>query len=91
MRSLPNRTKMLLSTIVQQYKSSVARKIRYSCNRSRFQWQKSFYDHIIRTERSFNKIREYIKYNPQKWESDIENAIIIGTSSSEYYRKLVNC
>lgn len=91
MRSLPNRSKMLLSTIVQQYKSSVTRKIRYSCNHSRFQWQKSFYDHIIRTERSFNKIREYIKYNPLKWESDIENLINIGMSSREYYRKIVNC
>ena len=91
MRSLPNRTKMLLSSIVQQYKSSVTRKIRYSCNHNRFQWQKSFYDHIIRTERSFNNIREYIKYNPLKWESDIENTININMSDREYYRKILNC
>jgi putative transposase len=55
MRSLPNGTKMVLSIIVQQYKSSVTRKIRHSSNDSRFQWQKSFYDHIITTERSFRK------------------------------------
>ena len=91
MRSLPNRTKMLLSSIVQQYKSSVTRKIRYSSNHSRFQWQKSFYDHIIRTEGNFNKIREYNSYNPLKWEADIENLINIGRSTREYYKKIVNC
>jgi len=31
-------------------------------------WQRSFYDHIIRDERSLNKIREYIVNNPLKWE-----------------------
>ena len=35
-----------------------------------FQWQKSFYDHIIRDEFSLFKIQRYIRNNPVKWELD---------------------
>jgi len=38
-----------------------------------FAWQKSFYDHIIRNEKSLNKIRNYIYNNPLKWELDRNN------------------
>lgn len=38
-------------------------------------WQRSFYDHIIRNERSLNAIREYISDNPVNWEQDIDNLI----------------
>ncbi|MCK9375445.1 MAG: YraN family protein [Syntrophobacterales bacterium] len=36
-------------------------------------WQRSFYEHVIRNDEALNRIREYIKYNPQKWELDREN------------------
>jgi len=36
-------------------------------------WQKSFYDHIIRSEDDFQIIREYIYNNPLKWELDLLN------------------
>jgi putative transposase len=35
-----------------------------------FYWQPRFYDHIIRNEKSFNKIREYISNNVMQWEFD---------------------
>ena len=35
-------------------------------------WQRNYYDHIIRNEKSLNKIREYISNNPENWERDIE-------------------
>ena len=35
-----------------------------------FGWQPRFYDHIIRDEESFDRIRQYIADNPLKWESD---------------------
>ncbi len=38
-------------------------------------WQRSFYDHIVRNERSLNAIREYISHNPVNWERDIDNLI----------------
>ena len=36
-------------------------------------WQRSFYDHVIRNDEALNRIREYIKYNPQRWDLDREN------------------
>ncbi len=36
-------------------------------------WQRSFHDHIIRNERSLQKIREYIINNPANWADDEEN------------------
>ncbi|MFC1646023.1 transposase [Candidatus Omnitrophota bacterium] len=40
-------------------------------------WQRSFYDHIIRNERSLQDIREYINNNPLNWDTD-KNNINIG-------------
>jgi REP element-mobilizing transposase RayT len=66
---------MLVRTIkvIQQYKSSVTRKINSMQNDFEFGWQKSFYDHIIRSERSLESIREYIQNNHLKWDLDMEN------------------
>ncbi len=40
-----------------------------------FSWQRSYYDHIIRNEKSLYKIRRYIRYNPLKWDIDKNNQI----------------
>lgn len=73
MHSLQDRTKMLLSKIIQQYKASVTRKINSLKSGFHFGWQKSNYDHVIRNDRSLDNLREYIINNPLKWELDIEN------------------
>jgi REP element-mobilizing transposase RayT len=33
-------------------------------------WQRGFFEHIIRNEKELLKIRDYISFNPMKWESD---------------------
>ena len=33
-------------------------------------WQRNYYEHIIRSEESLNKIREYVVNNPWLWERD---------------------
>lgn len=33
-------------------------------------WQKNYYEHIIRNEKSLEEIREYITNNPRSWEQD---------------------
>ncbi|MBN1359476.1 MAG: hypothetical protein JW993_02740 [Sedimentisphaerales bacterium] len=38
-----------------------------------FHWQPRFYEHIIRDQRSLEKIRHYIATNPQRWEFDEYN------------------
>lgn len=58
-----------LSQIVGSYKNAVTKSIRAQTN-IEFSWQPSFYDHVIRKDESLDKIREYIKNNPLKWELD---------------------
>lgn len=53
-----------ISTVVQQMKGIVTKKIGFSI------WQKSFHDHIIRNEKEFQKIWEYVENNPLKWDED---------------------
>lgn len=36
-------------------------------------WQRNYYEHVIRNEEELNNAREYIMYNPVRWESDREN------------------
>ena len=36
-------------------------------------WQRSFFEHVIRSEKSLNKIRAYIRDNPLNWELDKDN------------------
>ena len=36
-------------------------------------WQRNYYEHIVRSERALDGIREYIVNNPLKWHLDKEN------------------
>ncbi len=63
-----------LSEIVRAFKTYSARKI----NEDRQSqgtpiWQRSYYEHIIRSEKEYSQIGEYIMYNPAKWDMDGEN------------------
>lgn len=53
-----------VARIVKQIKGYVTKQIGYSI------WQKSYYDHIIRKESSYQEIWQYIDNNPLKWELD---------------------
>jgi REP element-mobilizing transposase RayT len=33
-------------------------------------WQRNYYEHIIRDEKGYKNISNYIVNNPQKWEED---------------------
>jgi len=59
-----------LSEIVRGFKTFSSRKINHLNPSLNFSWQRSFYDHIIRTEKTLGKIREYITNNPLRWEFD---------------------
>lgn len=58
-----------LTHVIGQYKMSVTKKI-HEMEPSIAVWQRSFHDHIIRNQRSYEKIWEYIDNNPVKWEMD---------------------
>jgi putative transposase len=58
-----------VSVIIQQYKSSVKRWCDQN-NRNNFEWQSRFHDHIIRNAESYERIKQYIRENPARWNAD---------------------
>jgi REP element-mobilizing transposase RayT len=71
--SLQSRNMELIPKIISQYKSSVTRTIRQQSGDYEFGWQKSYHDRIIRSEKSLNRIRNYIRNNPVNWGKDRNN------------------
>jgi REP element-mobilizing transposase RayT len=66
-----------LPEIVRAFKSFSARRINeYRRTPGTPVWQRNYYEHIIRNERSLGRIREYIVNNPLQWELDRENPAI---------------
>jgi len=63
-----DRTKMILSKVVQQFKRQVTIEIKTKNKLNEPVWQKSFYDHVIRNEKELYEIRKYIEQNPLKWD-----------------------
>ena len=53
-----------INKIIKKFKSSVSRELGYSI------WQKSYYDHIIRNEKEFYAIKQYIQNNVINWKND---------------------
>ena len=61
-----------LGAVVNQFKGACTNRIRETYL-PEFKWQARFHDHVIRNEKSLNKIREYIINNPMQWEMDEYN------------------
>ena len=63
--------KQSLPVIIRSFKSTVTR---WCCDSEyyHFQWHRSFYDHIIRSEKQLSSIRHYICTNPVNWAADPE-------------------
>ncbi len=53
-----------LSRIIKQFKGTITKQIGISI------WQKSFNDRIIRNEKGYQEVWQYIHTNPLKWEED---------------------
>ena len=53
-----------VSTVIAQMKGAVSKRVGMSI------WQKSFHDHIVRTEADYQEIWKYIENNPIQWETD---------------------
>ena len=58
------KSNVTISKIIKNFKTNITREIEYSI------WQKSFYEHIIRNEKEYLKIKEYIKNNVINWRKD---------------------
>lgn len=58
-----------LSTVIGQYKAGVSRKSRM-VDPGISVWQRSFHDHIIRNQSSYEDIWNYVRFNHLKWQDD---------------------
>ena len=69
-----------LGSFIAGFKSVVTKRINGIRNTSgKSIWQRNYYEHVIRDEKSLNRIREYIVSNPLRWELDRENPRRTGT------------
>jgi REP element-mobilizing transposase RayT len=57
-----------IGTILRLYKQACT--IRIRTEHPEFTWLRGYHDHIIRNQDSYNRIRQYIIENPQKWAED---------------------
>jgi len=63
-------TSKSLGTIVGSYKSSVTRYIRKTLPEFEHEiiWQGRYHDHIIRNQREYETIAQYVATNPARWQ-----------------------
>ncbi len=60
-----------LGAIIGQFKAAVSRRAKaVGISGDTRIWQRGYYDHIVRDERTSNEIRRYIIENPAKWFDD---------------------
>jgi REP element-mobilizing transposase RayT len=68
--SLPSPQKIKsISELMGALKTTSSKKIHLAGN-LHFQWQRSFYDNIVKSENAYWNIYNYITQNPEKWEGD---------------------
>ncbi len=66
--------KVTLGHIIAYYKYETTKLVNHIRNgKTSPLWQRDYYEHIVRHDDDLNDIREYITYNPLKWELDKEN------------------
>lgn len=70
-KNVPDAQGPTLGTVMGWYKYNVTKQINAECNNSGIQFfQRSFHDHVIRGEKDYLKIWEYIENNPARWKED---------------------
>jgi putative transposase len=57
-----------IASVIRGFKAAVKK---YAImNNIAFEWQSRFYDNIVQSDESFNRIRQYIQSNPSDWAAD---------------------
>lgn len=64
-----------LGSIVRGYKIGVTKDVKILCDNLEYGsiWQRNFYDSIIETDEHLFAAQDYIRNNPSKWKSDLNN------------------
>ncbi|MBD6620225.1 transposase [Komarekiella sp. 'clone 1'] len=64
-----------IPTVIGSYKSAVSKSINVIWHtKGQSIWQRNFYEHISRDQKSLDHIRQYILDNPQRWADDPDNS-----------------
>jgi REP element-mobilizing transposase RayT len=76
-----------LGQMVRAYKAASTRLLRRAATPD-FGWQRNYYEHVIRDEKSKSliRIREYIMNNPASWAIDRENPAATAVESKDAWR-----
>jgi REP element-mobilizing transposase RayT len=72
-----------LAAVVRAFKSATTRRTNLGHGTREPLWQRNYYEHIVRSEKSLQKIREYIVRNPVRWQFDPDNPAHHGQFSDE--------
>jgi REP element-mobilizing transposase RayT len=63
-----------LGSFVAGFKSATTKRINLYRNAPAVPvWQRNYYEHVIRTDGDLDRIRDYIRLNPLKWDTDDYN------------------
>lgn len=64
-------TRLVLGKIIRSFKAKTSYLVHK--NNLGFGWQRNYYEHIIRNDKSYDEIYTYILSNPQTWDRDRNN------------------
>jgi REP element-mobilizing transposase RayT len=70
-------TKAIIPKMINALKGLTSKEAGFSL------WQRSYYDHVIRNEKDYNRIAEYIENNPARWDEDRFNPAVVSRKGSE--------
>jgi putative transposase len=74
---MPRSPSGTIGALVRGFKAAATRCFNEFCGtRGNPLWQRNYWEHIVRTEESLNKIRNYIRFNPASWDSDRLNPLL---------------
>ncbi len=80
------RRRMLLPKIIGRFKMISAKRMNEVRGTPGVPvWQRNYYEHVIRDEKSFGRIQEYIQTNVLRWEMDKENPSFKGVDEFDYW------
>jgi putative transposase len=85
-KTAAKRRAMLLPKIIGRFKMNSSKRINELRGTAGAPvWQRNYFEHIIRNDKSLYRIREYIAANPQRWQSDQENVNATGSDEIEMW------
>jgi len=76
-----------IPTIIRAFKAATTKRIRAATGAPPGAvWQRNYYEHVIRNEKSLDRIRQYIADNPLSWAIDPDNPASVTPEPKDAWR-----